>query len=103
MEKQTGLASIGSAAKSSTLKPLGTRKRLMALSPSSEAGATCGAVFGPVGIISAAGAWTASMRTTEKAPTRAETALGLNINVGLITTTITASRGETRGQFVVPV
>src|SRR6266852_9347226 len=100
MEKQTGLASSGSAAKSSTLKPLGTRKRLMALSASSEAGATRGAVFGPLGMISAAGARTATKRTMEMTQTRAETALGLNIKVEMITTTNSESRGETRGSVV---
>src|ERR1043165_9180275 len=44
MVKQTGLASIGSAANNSTLKPFGMRKRFMACSPSSEACATIGTV-----------------------------------------------------------
>src|SRR5713101_5921538 len=92
MEKQTGLASSGSAAKSSTLKPLGTRKRLMALSPSSEAEATWGAVLGLMGMISAAGARVAATRTMEMAQTRAETDLGLNIKAGMITTKNPESR-----------
>src|SRR5467141_2650504 len=51
-------------------------------------------------MISAAGVRTATRRTMETAQTRAETALVLNIKVGMITTTNPESRGETSGTVI---
>src|SRR5207247_7637950 len=76
MQKATGFASNGSAAATSTLRPLGRRKRLLARSASSETGCIGGGYWERVEVSSAAHSLDAAgHEQTTVTQARAETTL----------------------------